>query len=699
MENRQFRASELIHGADYNPDQWLDMPEIIEEDFRLFPAAKMNSATVGIFSWNRLEPQEGRYCFEWMDDIMDRMAAAGMKVVLATPSGSRPAWMDKKYPEILRVSSERVRNLHGIRHNHCKQSPYYRKKVQEMNRMLAERYGKHPALYMWHVSNEYQGECHCELCQNAFRDWLREKYHNKIDVLNREWCTDVWSHGFGSFDEIESPSDRGERLMHGMNLDWRRFVTHQTLEFFLTECAPLRELTSDIPVTTNLMGQNMDFNQWKLAPYMDIMSWDSYPEWSMGRQQDMDAAIEAAFCHDRFRSMKMQPFFVMESTPSQINWRQINKLKKPGMHELSVIQAVAHGADSIQYFQWRKCRGEAEKFHGAVIDHYGKEDTRVFGDVSRVGSLLGRMRELAGSDTMSQAAVIYDWENSWAIEDLQGWRSPRLYEDTVYQHYKALRKLGINVDVIDEETELDRYRIVAAPMLYMLRSGIAGRLKRFAAAGGSLILTYGTGEVNENDLCYLGGFPGEGLMELAGLRAEEMDVLCDGEKNRIGLTQNGSIGESGNRDNGSRKEYEADSYCELIYPADRCEVLAVYLEDFYAGNAAVTRNRYQEGECFYIATRPEQEFLDNLYEQIAQKRGIDMLWGKLPAGVDIAVREKAGVKYYFIMNFSGEEVRLSLPQKLADSTLFPDGGSAENIRLGKYGYVMLKSLKEKSEKR
>lgn len=570
MKDRKFRVSEFIHGADYNPDQWLDMPDIIEEDFRLFAPAGMNSATIGIFSWNKFEPQEEQYNFAWLDQIMDRMADAKMKVILATPSGARPAWMDKKYPEILRVSSERVRNLHGIRHNHCWQSPYYRRKTQQINRILAERYGKHPALFMWHISNEYQGECHCDLCQKAFRDWLRKKYHNDMKLLNHEWCTDVWSHGFGSFDEIESPSNRGEHLIHGMNLDWRRFVTEETLDFFQNECVPLRELTPDIPITTNFMGQNMDFNQWKLAPYMDIMSWDSYPEWSMGRQQDMDAAIEASFCHDRFRSMKMQPFLVMESTPSLINWRTINKLKRPGMHELSVVQAIAHGADSIQYFQWRKCRGEGEKLHGAVIDHYGKEDTRVFQEVSRVGELLGKMQTIAGSDTDSKAAVLYDWENSWAIEDLQGWRSPRLYLETVYQHYKALRKLGINVDVIDEETPLDKYRIVAAPMLYMLRSGIAERLKQFAAKGGSLILTYGTGEVNENDLCYLGGFPAEGLMELAGLRAEEMDVLCDGEYNGIRLSENNKI-------------YQADSYCELIYPKEGCEVLAFYTDDFYAG--------------------------------------------------------------------------------------------------------------------
>lgn len=677
MEERKFRVSDFIHGADYNPDQWLEHSEVIDEDFRMFPLAGMTSLTIGMFSWKRLEPEEGKYCFDWLDAIMDRMAENGMKVILGTPTGARPAWMDRKYPEIMRVSPARVRNLHGLRHNHCKQSPYYRKKTREINGLLAKRYQKHPALYMWHVNNEYQGECHCELCQQAFREWLREKYHNDIEELNREWCTDVWSHGFGSFEEIESPSERGENLIHGMNLDWRRFVTAQTLSFFINECEPLREYTPDIPITTNYMGQNSDFDHWKLAPYMDIMSWDSYPEWGMGTEQDIAAAEEAAFYHDRLRTMKDQPFLVMECTPSQINWRRINKLKKPGMHELSAVHAIAHGADSIQYFQWRKCRGEAEKLHGAVVDHYGREDTRVFRDVSRVGQLLKTVNEAAGSDTIAYAAVMYDWENFWAIDDLQGWRRPRLYEETVRQHHRALRRLGMNVDVIQEESALDKYRIVAAPMLYMLRADIAERMKAFVKSGGILILTYGTGQVNENDLCFLGGFPGGGLRELTGLWAEEMDVLYDEERNGLRLC-------------GSDCRYAVDSYCELVHPDADCDILGTYTEDFYAGNAAVTRKSYGKGECYYIAARTEQAFLDDFYKETVKKQESVLVWDGLDEGIEVTSRSKNKKEYCFLMNFTEEKKEIALPDGWKGSERLTDKKTvSDKICLDRYGYMIL----------
>lgn len=677
MENRQFRVANFIHGADYNPDQWLDRQDIIDEDFRMFPLAGMTSVTMGIFAWKKLEPEEGKYCFEWLDALMDRMAENGMKVILATPTGARPAWMDKKYPEIMRVSSDRVRNLHGVRHNHCKQSPYYRKKTREINGLLAKRYQNHPALYMWHINNEYQGECHCELCQQAFRDWLREKYHNNIEELNREWWTSVWSHEFGSFDEIESPSERGEYLIHGMNLDWRRFVTAQTLSFFLNEIEPLREYTPNIPVTTNYMGQSGDFDNWKLAPYMDIMSWDSYPEWGMGAEQDIMTAQETAYCHDRLRTMKGQPFLLMESTPSQINWRQVNKLKKPGLHELTAVHAIAHGADSVQYFQWRKCRGQSEKLHGAVVDHYGREDTRVFRDVSRVGQLLKTIHEAAGSDTKVHAAVLYDWENAWAIDDLQGWRMPRLYEETVRQHHYALRQLGLNVDVICEESSLDKYRIVAAPMLYMLRAGIAERLKEFVKAGGSLILTYGTGQVNENDLCYLGGFPAEGLGELAGIWAEDMDGLYDEDRNGLKLSESGRC-------------YSINSYCELVHPKEGCEVLGVYTEDFYAGEAVLTRNVYGKGECFYIAARTEQDFLDDFYRDMVKRPENVIFWEGLPKGIEVTTRFKDEKEYCFLMNFSVEKKEIALPDEWKGSTRLTDGEKvSDKICLDKYGYCIL----------
>jgi beta-galactosidase len=242
--------------------------------------------------------------------------------------------------------------------------------------MLAERYKNSVPLIMWHISNEIQGECHCELCQSAFREWLKTRYNNSLDLLNEKWWTSFWSQTYSDWEQIESPASNGQRNLLGLNLDWKRFVTYQTVDFLKNEIKPIREITPEIPVTTNYMHLYFDLDYWKLAGEIDIISWDNYPGWHEF-SSDIELAREVSFAHDMHRSYKGKPFLMMESTPSMTNWQTTAKLKRPKMHSLSSIQAVAHGSDSIQYFQWRKSRGASEKLHGAVIDHCGHDNTRV----------------------------------------------------------------------------------------------------------------------------------------------------------------------------------------------------------------------------------------------------------------------------------------------------------------------------------
>ena len=373
----------IIHGGDYNPDQWIDTPEIWDEDMRLMNLAHVNSATVGIFSWAMLEPEEGVYNFEFLDKILDKLHQNGKEVILATPSGARPVWLSQKYPEVLRVEETGVRNEYGVRHNHCLTSPVYREKVRNINRLLAQRYKNHPAVKMWHISNEYCGECHCDLCQEAFRNWLKVEYHNSLDELNFKWWNGFWSHQVTDWSQINSPKFRGENHVSAMKLAWRRFVSDSHISFFENEIAPLREITPDIPITTNFMKLYDGIDYQAFAKKLDLVSWDNYPAWDKGN--NLQEACDTAFVHDAFRSMGGgKPFFMMESTPSLVNWHNVNKLPRPGRQELSSIQAVAHGADSVQYFQWRKSRGGHEKYHGAVVDHCGHENTRVFKEVSHL---------------------------------------------------------------------------------------------------------------------------------------------------------------------------------------------------------------------------------------------------------------------------------------------------------------------------
>ncbi len=393
----------FYHGGDYNPDQWLKYPEVLEEDIRLIKLAHCNVMTLGIFSWATLEPEEGKFNFEWLDKIMNKLAENDIHVILATPSGARPAWLSFKYPEVLRVEETHVRNLHGGRHNHCFTSPIYREKVQIINTKLAERYSNHPALLAWHISNEYGGACYCELCEKAFRDWLKKRY-GTLDKLNDAWWTTFWSHTYTAWEQIEAPSAIGEQSVHGHRLDWNRFVTDQTIDFMKNEIKPLKEANAEVPVTTNLMGTYDGLDYWKFAKELDVISWDNYPTWHNPKTED-SLASEISMVHDINRCLKGgKPFMLMESTPSMTNWQEVSKLKRPGMHLLSSIQAVAHGSDTVEYFQWRKSRGSSEKFHGAVVDHCGHENTRVFRDVTSVGTTLEKLDEVIGTTVDADAA-------------------------------------------------------------------------------------------------------------------------------------------------------------------------------------------------------------------------------------------------------------------------------------------------------
>ncbi|MGE5557309.1 MAG: beta-galactosidase [Bacillota bacterium] len=674
----------MLHGGDYNPEQWLHMPNILKEDLRLMKLAKCNAMSVGIFAWSALEPKEGLFEFGWLDKIMDDLAAAGIFAVLATPSGARPAWMSQKYPEVLRVAGNRVRNLHGIRHNHCFTSPVYRDKVNIINTKLAERYKDHPALLVWHVSNEYNGECHCDLCQDAFRAWLKTKYRDSLENLNRAWYTAFWSHTFTDWRQVESPAPHGEPLLHGLNLDWKRFVTDQTVDFMMHEIGPLRRLTPNVPVTTNLMGTFPGLNYWKLANVLDVVSWDNYPSWHHGDQAaEEERASYVAFVHNLNRSLKGgRPFMLMESTPSATNWQDYAKLKRPGMHLLSSLQAVAHGSDTVQYFQWRKARGSSEKFHGAVVDHAGHERTRVFKDVAQVGEILSGLDEIVGTTVPAETAVIFDWENRWAMEDAKGPRNDGelKYEHTCHMHYLPFWKAGIPCDIIDMEQDLSGYKLVVAPMTYMIRPGVAERIDAFVRKGGTLVVTYWSGIVDENDLCFLGGFPGP-LRRILGIWSEEIDALGPGDSNRITFRYGNKLNMKGS--------YQAHTFCEVIH-TENAEALAVYEGDFYAGRPALTMNSFSLGKAFYIACRTENKFLADFYGALIRMLGIrPSLEAVLPEGVTAHRRSDGKQDFIFVMNFRAESRKINLgKEKFAD--VITGAEISGVLEVGGYGVKVMK---------
>lgn len=632
------------HGADYNYEQWLDRPEVLDQDFDAMEAAGCNVMAVGIFSWSKYEPREGEYHFEWMDGLLDRLHARGMKAILATPTAAKPAWLSAAYPSSRIVDAQGRRAPHGGRHNHCRTSADYRRLAVTINTKLAERYGNHPAVALWHVNNEYgSGRCHCQECLTAFRSWLQTRY-GTLEALNKAWWTDFWSHRFEAWDQID-PVDPS---IQGLMLDWARFTSDQTLDFFLTESEPLRRLTPHIPITTNFHGPDVGLDYFAFARHLDVASFDSYPRWH-AEGNDAAVAARAAFHFDLIRGTKGKPFLLMESSPSQTNWQGVSPLKRPGLHVLASVQAVAHGADSVQYFQWRQSRGGEETFHGSVLTNPGSTETRTFREVAEVGRLLKELAPLAGTPVPARVAVVLDLVNHWALDLSQLPRNlAKGYWDEVLAHHTALCRRGYAVDVVDSTADFSAYQVVVAPMLFLLRPGVAEALEAFVAAGGILIAGYLTGAVDDSTLAFFEGRPGP-LSRLLGVTVEETDAVPDGRPQTI------AYGPAGHR-----ASCPVRHYADLV--ATTAEVHGVYGHDFYAGRPAVTRKITGRGEAWYVAARTDAGFLETFLAERCRDAGVEpqVPW-PLPPGVQVRRRGTPGNEAVFVMNFNETEVALPTP--------------------------------------
>ncbi|MHB8625821.1 MAG: beta-galactosidase [Aggregatilineales bacterium] len=666
------KAPFLWHGGDYNPEQW--PPEVWQEDFKLMQQAGMTTATVGVFSWVSLEPAEGVYTFEWLDQIMDGLHAHGLHAVLATPTAAQPAWMSAAYPDVLYADAHGVRHPHGRRVNYCPNSPNYRRLSVKIARALAERYTDHPALLLWHISNEYGGEnganCMCENCAAGFRDWLKVKYET-LDALNARWWTRFWGHTYTDWSQLTPPYASGETKIHGLNIDYRRFMTESYLQCYRAERDAIRAITPNVPITTNMMGayRPLDYRQW--AKDVDVIAWDCYP-WP-----NADAA-EIAFLHDLNRGLKDgQPFLLMEQTPSSQNWQPVNALKRPGVLRLWSYLAVAHGADSVMYFQWRRGRGGFEKFHGAVVEHSGRSDTRVFREVSQIGAELRTLDSaIVGAATDAKVAILYDWDNRWAIEDASGPVQDKKYLPTVIKHYRALYRKNVAVDVVFPDSDFSGYDLLIAPMLCMIKSGVSEKIEAFVARGGTFVTTYFSGITDESDLAFEGGYPGP-LRRVTGVWAEEIDALYPGQPNTIVM-----VDQSGG--------YTCDHLADVLH-AETARVLATFGSDFYAGMPALTENDFGQGKAYYIASDPNDKFLGDFYSGILTRHEIKPPLEHIPHGVEVAVRVKDGKRLIFILNHNAQPVEVALGGEAFDDLL--NGGQlSASVQLAAHDVRILRTV-------
>ena len=471
--------------------------------------------------------------------------------------------------------------------------------------------------------------------------------------MNERWNTRFWNHTFYDWDEIVPPNILSEHMSEldptrtayqGISLDYSRFMSDSLLECYKLEYEAIKEHTPDVMVTTNFMGTYKPLNYFAWAPYLDIISWDNYPS----NKADMS---NIALRHDLMRGLKEgQPFMLMEQTPSQQNWQPYNGLKRPGVMRLWSYQAVAHGADTVMFFQLRRSRGACEKYHGAVIAHCGHENTRVFRECAELGKELADLGDtILDSRIDAKAAIMFDWENWWALEYSSGPSQDLKYLPQIEKYYRAFWSQNIPVDLIHPNMDLSKYKVVVAPVAYMTQPGSAEKIEEFVAGGGTFVTTFFSGIVDENDRVILGGYPGK-LRKVMGIWAEEIDALFPDMTNSIEISPEASPALQGS--------HTCGLLCDLIH-AETAEVIGTYGTDFYAGRPALTCNHFGSGQAWYVASDPNQEFVNTLIRYLCEQQSVTPLL-ETPDQVEVTRRSKDGKEFTFVLNHNPEPVEVDL---------------------------------------
>lgn len=641
----QERIKKILFGGDYNPEQWPE--EIWEEDMRLFKLAHVDTVTINVFSWAMLQPSEEVYDFSKLDKIMEMAKKNHLNVCLATSTGAHPAWMARKHPDILRADAQGIKRQFGSRHNSCPNSKTYRYYAPKLAAKIAERYKGYDNIVAWHISNEFGGECHCDNCQKAFRVWLKEKY-GTIENLNVAWNMAFWGHTLYDFEDVVLPDLRSEEFLRpgrtcssfqGISLDYKRFNSDSLLECFRLERDAVRTITPNIPITTNLMGtyKPLDYQKW--AKEMDFISWDNYPEYDA-------IASQVAFSHDLMRGIKQgKPFALMEQTPSVSNWHPYCALKRPGVMRLYSYQAVAHGADTILFFQMRRSKGACEKYHGALIDHCGHEHTRVFKEMSALGEELERLGSaVLGGCTQSEVAIVFDWDNWWASELSAGPSQNISYLKEVQTYYHYFHSHHIPVDIVGVDEDLSQYKMVIAPLLYMCKESFDQKLRDYTKNGGCFVTTYFSGYVEDHDLV-VGAYPGR-LKDLLGIWVEEIDALPPETSNYFDYNE---------------QTYPAMIACDLLH-TKTAKALSTYKQDFYAGMPAVTKNQYGDGQAYYIATHSNDAFYEAFFDDLTTRLGIFPITN-VPQEIEATIRQNKNGNFLFLLNHSQKTLNCVIDRK------------------------------------
>ncbi|GAB3576158.1 beta-galactosidase [Leifsonia lichenia] len=663
---RSIRLDALAYGGDYNPDQW---PESVwAEDARLMVEAGVNLVTLPVFSWPLLEPRPGEYDFAGLDRVIDLLWEHGIRIDLATATATPPAWLVREHPEVLPWNADGVRLEFGSRQSYCPSSPIFREAALRLTRALAERYGAHPALALWHVSNEYGdhvSRCWCPESARHFRRWLQNRY-GTIDGLNAAWGTSCWGQNYLGFEQIEPPRTATGPINPAELVDFERFSSDALLELFQSEIDVLREVTPDIAVTTNFMSLFRELDYWDFAAAEDIVTDDAYPD-----PADQDAHIAAALNYGLMRSLKDgRPWLLLEQAPSAVSWREVNVPKAPGQMRVGSMQALAHGSDGVLFFQWRQAKFGPEKFHSAMLGHRG-ERSRTFQETKALGAELKTLAPITGTRVRASVALVADWDSWWGVSEPESLPSVRLdWLREARAWHAAAYALGQPVDVARAAGPFGDHRVLLVPNLYATTPEQADALTAFVEEGGQLVVGPFSGVVDHCEQIHDGGAPGP-LRDLLGIEVDEWWPLADGQTGTVGF---------GNARHGVRV------WSEWIEAAQGTDVLATYADGHLAGRPAVTRRASGAGAAWYLSAGLDSDGMRAVLSEVFAAAGVPVA-ASIDTDLEVVTRTDGTTDYTFVLNHGRRDLTAPLIPDGRD--LLTGADAAGGLPLSAFGVAVI----------
>lgn len=626
-----------IHfGVDYYPEHW--PRERWETDAKLMQEMGVQVVRMAEFSWFKMEPREGEFHFEWLEEAISLLDKHGIKTILGTPTAAPPAWIIEKNPEIQPIDAQgRVRHFGG-RHHDCQSNPTYRAHIKRFVTHMSQRFANNPGVIGWQIDNELGNShgdlCMCDSCKARFQQWLENKYGN-IETLNDAWGTAFWSQGYNSFAQISTPLITAVGENPSAMLDWKCFCSDLIVDFAKWQADIIRENCPNHFITHNYMCFDDKVNYYDLGELLDFVSNDIYPA-GYWQEQPHQPDSDIAACHDVVRSYKKKPFWIMEQQAGIAGWGTMARALDPGQMSVWAMQSVAHGADAVVFFRWRACAMGTEQYWHGILGHSGRPG-RTYEEAKKlIHTFAPHMDEFEGTMPRPQVAIVHSFRQNYAFQ-IQPNHPDLRYVEHLKKYYKAFYDKKIPVDFVQDSDDLSQYKLVIAPLQYLMTPELEQHYIDYVEAGGHLVLDMRAGVKDANNICMTDReLPGR-LGELCGIEIPEYDCLFAKDCQVLF----------------GKKEYPVSKWADIITLTD-AKMIAEYTTSFYKQTPAVTENVYGQGKAWYVGTQPGADLMDELIEYFTQESDVDRL-GTAQDGVELMTRESDGQIWLFVINHTDED--------------------------------------------